>query len=180
MAAPPWLPLAVLAVTAWILTRGGGDDTPRGAKAATRATADERDYVTSSVAALGWPKGEVDRVIRNESGWVPSAVNPHGNAVGLIQFMPRTLKAYGYPGDWRNFRHLSAREQTPYIVRHFRSFRWRQPGDTYVATAWPAALGKDDGYIVAKPGSPAWRANPTLRESKTGPITAGSIRRRIL
>lgn len=182
MSAPPWLGPVIAAAVTWVLIR---DDTdarkppPVGA----RATRADRDYVTGQVAMMGWPKDEVDRVIMRESGWRPSAIGPKlrdGHPVGLIQFMPKTLRAMGYPGTWRDFARLSAKQQAPYVVRFFRPYRWTRPGDTYVATAWPAALGKSDSYVIAEPGSVVWKQNPSLRESKTGPITAGSIRRRIL
>lgn len=185
MPVAPWFPTLVAAAVAWILTRDGASTASAPApdaplSALPRASREDRDYVTSQVAMLGWPKGEVDRAIMHESGWKPAAVNPNGKAVGLIQFMPSTLRGYGYDGDHTTFRRLSAREQLPWILRFFRPYRWQQPGDTYLAMAWPAALGKSDGYVIAEPGSKVWHANPSLRTSKTGPITAGSIRRRIL
>lgn len=45
-------------------------------------------------AALGMNPAWLSNVIMNESSWNPKAYNKSG-AVGLIQFMPKTLKDYG-------------------------------------------------------------------------------------
>ncbi len=47
--------------------------------------------LVSVAKALGMERDWLYNVVRLESGWSPTAYNPSG-AVGLIQFMPKTLK----------------------------------------------------------------------------------------
>lgn len=155
-----------------------GHAEPRTRRGGTQSEA--RTAIVRALELDGWPPLEVDTAIALESGWQPSAVNPTSHAVGLIQFMPATLKAVGFPGTWEDFRRLSALEQLPYIRRYFAPMRWRQEGDTYVAMAYPAALGKPDSFVIGPVGSVIWEQNSPLREAGAGPVTAGSIRRKLL
>src|SRR3954466_5436619 len=50
--------------------------------------------INQVAAALGMQPDWLYNVIALESSWNPSAYNPSG-AVGLIQFMPKTLKGLG-------------------------------------------------------------------------------------
>lgn len=144
--------------------------------APARTTSPARAAVLDALAGLTFPRAELDAAIRIESGWNPAAVNPTTHAVGLIQFMPRTLQALGFPGSWQDFSQLGALEQVPWIRRYFARWKWRTPGDTYVALAYPAALGKPDDELVAMEGSPIWNQNPAWRSPGNGPVTVGSIR----
>src|SRR5262245_49739664 len=142
-----------------------------------------RDAILSTLEQMGWPRNEVDRVIQNESGWNTAARNPIGGAVGLIQFMPATLVGLGYNAGPDSFQQLSALEQLPWIQKYFSGGRrWKIPGDTYLRTFWPDAVGEPDNFQIARPDSvgfelKVWQQNPGLRESPTGPITAGSVRK---
>ena len=135
-----------------------------------------RAVVLDALAGLGYPRAELAAAIRIESGWNPAAVNPTSHAVGLIQFMPRTLQALGYAGSWQDFAELDALQQVPWIRKYLSRWRWRVPGDTYLALAYPAALGKPDDELVAMEGSPIWNQNPAWRSPGNGPVNAGSIR----
>ena len=142
----------------------------------SKTSSSDRAAVLGLLSELGWPRAELDAAIRIESGWNPAAVNPTSHAVGLIQFMPRTLRALGYAGSWQDFAKLGAMEQVPWIRKYFSRWRWRVPGDTYLAIAYPAALGKPDDELVAMEGSPIWNQNPAWRSPGNGPVNAGSIR----
>jgi soluble lytic murein transglycosylase-like protein len=50
-------------------------------------------------------------VMTLESGLNPAAHNKNGNAVGLIQFMPNTLKSLGYHGTYEDFKKLQGEDQ---------------------------------------------------------------------
>jgi hypothetical protein len=138
--------------------------------------------VLSALADLGFPRAELDAAIRIESVWNPAAVNPATHAVGLIQFMPSTLRALGFPGTWQDFAKLGALEQIPWIRAYLSRWKWRVPGDTYLALAYPAALGEPDDKIIAVEGdgSLIWEQNPLWRSPGGGPVTAGSIRALLL
>lgn len=140
-----------------------------------------RRSIVDLVARHGWPRDEVNWTIQLESGWKPSARNPRSGAVGLIQFMPRTLRSVGWDKGPEAFARLSAGQQAPYVERYFqRAGRWRVPGDTLLAVAWPGALGKPDSYVVAPVLSKVWQQNPAWRNPGDGPVTAGSIRNLLL
>lgn len=51
--------------------------------------------LNAAAAAIGMNPAWLQNVITLESGWDPRAVNASTGAVGLIQFMPRTLKSLG-------------------------------------------------------------------------------------
>ncbi len=51
--------------------------------------------LNAAAAALGMNPAWLQNVITLESGWDPQAMNASSGAVGLIQFMPRTLKGMG-------------------------------------------------------------------------------------
>ena len=129
---------------------------------------------------FGFPAQEIDAVIRLESGWHWDAVNPDTKAEGLIQIMPFNFRRWGVrPGTIKGSR---PKVQLAYIARYFRGVNadWKQPGDTYLAVAAPAAMGKPDSHVVYPVGSDAWGLNKGWREGKEGPITAGSIRQLLL
>src|ERR1700677_3250422 len=48
--------------------------------------------------SVGLEPEDLLAVMYYESGLDPAAINPHGNATGLIQFEPSTLKGMGYAG----------------------------------------------------------------------------------
>jgi transglycosylase-like protein with SLT domain len=142
------------------------------------ASQTERLLVLAEGAKYGFPEAELDAVIALESGWNPAAMNPKSKAVGLIQFMPKTLSlGLGYSGGPDEFRKLSAAEQAPYVGRFLAPHRnqWRYPGDTYLAVFAPKYLGASDSTILFKRGTKAWEWNPALR-GKDGEITAKSVR----
>jgi hypothetical protein len=58
-------------------------------------------------------------VMESESSVQPSAQNPKGNATGLIQFMPDTLKGLGWTAGPDEFKGLTAEQQLPFVERYF-------------------------------------------------------------
>ncbi len=174
----PWLlPFAVVAAAALFTSRSG----PRRPSILSRRTSlEEKAEILHTLSALGWPSAELDRVIRNESGWNATATNPVSHAVGLIQFMPATLRGYGFPGTWEDYRVLPPLEQLPWMVKYFSGPpHWEKPGDTYLRVFYPAAVARPDDHVIASQGSKIWSQNPGLRDGY-GPITAGSVRRHAL
>lgn len=127
---------------------------------------------------LGLDPDELAVVIERESGWNPAAVN--GQARGLIQLRPIAREDIGMTADPAT---LSRAQQAPWIKRFYE--RVAQivggpipRGDLYLATFRPADVGKPDNYVIFAANTEDWKNNAVfLRESLTGPITAGSVRR---
>jgi hypothetical protein len=123
---------------------------------------------------LGISRGDLLRVMFLESGGRLDAKNKHTGAVGLIQFMPATLRAMGvteWRGDDLDF-------QLALVERYLRPYVGRMNGlaNTYAAVFFPVACGKcsDPEYVVT--GSP-WvvKVNGVLDENGDGKITAGEL-----
>ena len=127
---------------------------------------------------LGLDPDELAVVIERESGWNPAAVN--GKAQGLIQLRPIARRDIGMEADPVT---LSRTEQAPWIKRFYQRVTEIAggpipPGDLYLSTFQPSAVGKPDSYVIAAPYTEKWENNAVwIRESPTGPITAGSVRR---
>lgn len=142
-------------------------------------------------------------VMALESGIDPTAHNQGGDASGLLQFMPSTLKGLGFQGSHADFRNLSAVNQLDYVKRliqgnmEFNGGPFTSAAQYYVANFLPVALklpgikqGNPDTIIVAKdpdrphlPGvstrmeSIYYRSNPALDADGDGLITYGDIQK---
>lgn len=108
-------------------------------------------------------------VMVSESGINPAAHNP-GGAIGLMQFMPRTLEGVGFHGNPREFGALSGEDQLPYIQKliegnmRLNGGPFTSAAQYYVAVFWPAGL-KLPGVRQGDPRTPIVEENP---ESVTG------------
>ena len=94
-------------------------------------------------------------VMQLESGLNPAAINKQSNAVGLIQFMPKTLKGLGYTGSYMDFSKLSGEEQLDYVKKYVQGHgkKFRSAPHYYVANLYPVALNlpgvkKDDPNTI--------------------------------
>lgn len=157
--------------------------TPRKRKRAV-VSAEDKAVVLDEFERRGWPRAEADSVIARESGWDTRSLNPKTQAAGLIQMMPRNpnvLALVGWNSGPQAFAMLTAPEQAPYIGRYLDrvSRKWRVPGDTYLAIFAPSFVGAPDDEVIFPEYSKAWIQNPGLRDGPTGPITAGSVRRKV-
>jgi peptidoglycan hydrolase-like protein with peptidoglycan-binding domain len=123
---------------------------------------------------LGVKSDWVFAVMKNESGMSPSARNPNGGASGLIQFMPSTAKGLGTTTT--ALRQMSAVEQLKYVEKYYAPFKGKinSGADLYLATFYPAGVGKSDGYGLG--GSKVANANPIFDLDRNGQITAGEFR----
>ena len=124
------------------------------------------------------------KVMASESGVRADARNPHGNATGLIQFMPATLKALRYQGSYLEFRHLTATQQLAYVEAYFTP--WAKTGKPwnaarlYQATFLPATLTRGSGpdTVLAERGGYfgwAYEANTTFDRNGDKRITVGEL-----
>jgi hypothetical protein len=115
---------------------------------------------------LGMKPEDLISVMISESGMNAAAHNPNGNASGLIQFMPATLKGMGYTGTPEEFRKLNGEQQIPWIQKYIKSHMDFQGGKSfasgaqyYVAEFWPAAL-RLPGVIQNDPKTIIVDSNP--------------------
>lgn len=113
-------------------------------------------------------------VMKNESNMSTTAKNPHGGATGLIQFMPATARGLGTTTEALS--KMSAVEQLGYVEKYFAPFKGKITSgtDLYMATFWPAGVGKPDSYNIG--GAEVARVNPLFDLDKNGQITAGEFR----
>ncbi|MGV3621824.1 MAG: peptidoglycan-binding protein [Archangium sp.] len=132
------------------------------------------DQVNAMAGRLGVRPEWIFAVMKNESGMDPAAVNRTSNATGLIQFMPETARGLGTSVE--ALRNMSATEQLRYVERYFQPYagKIRSGPDMYMATFWPAGLGKPDSYNIG--GATVARQNPIFDLNRNGQITAGEFR----
>ena len=104
--------------------------------------------VRQIASRLGVPPDYLMAVMWSESRLDPAATNPEGGATGLIQFMPAT--AAGLGTSCEALREMSALDQLDYVERFFRPYapRCHTFGDFYMACFFPAAIGKEDDYVL--------------------------------
>jgi len=115
---------------------------------------------------------------------IAGAHNPNGDAAGLCQMMPGTLKAVGFVEGWQRFIALTAGDQLPWMNRYYRAYtgRMASPALAYLATFLPAYLtpgylpkGEELGpetVIAARGGRLGWAysANAVFDENGDGRI----------
>jgi hypothetical protein len=117
------------------------------------------------------------KIMNNESGLRTDAVNPHGGATGLIQFMPATAKGLGTTTD--ALKNMSATEQLDYVEKYYAPYQGQlhSATDLYTVTFYPAALGKPGDYVIG--GNNAGliaRENSIFDIDGDGVITAQNFR----
>lgn len=130
--------------------------------------------VNAMAGRLGVKPEWIYAVMKNESGMSPSAVNRISNATGLIQFMPDTARGLGTSVE--ALKNMSATEQLKYVEKYFKPYagKIKSGPDMYMATFWPAGLGKPDSYNIG--GATVARQNPIFDLNRNGQITAGEFR----
>jgi hypothetical protein len=122
----------------------------------------------------------------SESGLHPYAHNPHGNAVGLFQVIPPTLRGLGFFGDWSDFASLSIGEQLKWARRYYARHRGRlvSPGACYLATFLPALMAHaaEPLFVLCSTTlHPEWYGpnRATFDPDGRGYITVGDLTRRV-
>ena len=148
-----------------------------------RASASDLEELERIASQCGFDPDEIAAIISIESGWRPDAHNSI-RAGGLIGFLPSTLTRLGWAGTPEQFWRLSIAEQLPFVAKFYEPWcgRIHRPGDLYLATFWPQAVGASDTTIIAAENGPrevVWQQNPGLRGAD-GTITAGSVRSVVL
>ena len=126
---------------------------------------------------LGIDPSSLITVMKKESNIDPAAVNKKSGATGLIQFMPKTALSLGTTTD--ALRKMSAVDQLDYVYLYYKKAGVKpgmDAGDLYVATFYPAALGKSKDTVIGRKGSPVYDQNVILDKNRDGYITVADIR----
>ncbi len=122
-------------------------------------------------------------VMYKESGFNPKARNGDTLATGLIQFMPATASALNT--NVNALYNMSNVEQLDYVLKYYQLIKkWTHKNlytyeDLYLATFFPAALGKPDDYILKTSKLSAGiiaAQNPGIDLDKNHIITVGEFK----
>lgn len=104
----------------------------------------------------------------------------YGGAMGLIQFMPSTAKAFGTSTD--ALAAMSFTEQLEYVRRYLKTYasRIQSLEDCYLAVFYPAAIGRKDDYVMGKRGAEGfigrvYDQNAGFDRDKDGNVTRGEV-----
>ncbi len=104
-----------------------------------------------------------------------SVKNPRSSATGLIQFMATTARGLGT--TVQRMAKMSEVEQLGYVEEYFRRAIARHGPirtleDCYMAILWPAAIGKQPGYVLFRAvQGQAYRVNAGLDANRDGAVT---------
>ena len=122
-------------------------------------------------------------VIYAELRFDASISNHKGSgALGLIQFMPTTLKSMDVtPAQLQNLNHTEQLDFTQRylqnIMDHTRPFE--SLTDLYLAILYPKALGEDYCYTLYAQPTENYKQNSGLDEDKDGRVTVQDVDRRL-
>lgn len=140
--------------------------------------------VNEIAAELGFPADWLMGVMELETAGTfdPSITNSIG-ATGLIQFMPST--AIGLGTTTAALRQMSAIEQLDWVKKYYWPYRSKikRYVDLYIATLFPAALGKPNEFVLQSRNLSAEtiaKANPYFDLNKDRQITVGEIETKLL
>lgn len=117
-------------------------------------------------------------VLWKESKFNPKAINKDTGASGLLQFMPTTAQGLGTSVE--EIRNMSGIEQLDIVYKYFKRYTGKIHSlqDLYLITFFPAAMGKDDDYILQTKKTSAEtiaKQNPAVDINKDGEITKGEF-----
>ncbi|MEG1499337.1 MAG: lytic transglycosylase domain-containing protein [Bacteroidales bacterium] len=118
-------------------------------------------------------------VMKKESGMRATATNFITGATGLIQFMPRT--AVGLGTTCAELKAMSNVYQLNFVEKYYKPYAGRINSfvDLYLVTFFPAALGKQDDWIMQTPYLPASlvaQQNSGVDLNKDRQITVGEFK----
>ena len=132
---------------------------------------------------LGCDPADLVGLMNSESGLRTDAVNPHGGATGLIQFMPSTAKALGTTTS--AIAQMSGVEQLDLVQKYFemngvskyKNSQGKVTGGTlYTLTFLPAFAGKE---VLCQRGDIYYNANSGLDANGDGKITQSELSDRV-
>lgn len=147
---------------------------------------DFNSKVDKIASALGVSSKDLMAIMKFESGINPSKYNMAGSkAVGLIQFMPKTARSLGTSTE--ELAAMTAVDQLDYVYKYFKMIGVRPGmdlGDLYISVFYPAALGKDNNFVIAREtdsgfSGQVYAQNKGLDKNKDGMITVGDAKQAI-
>jgi Transglycosylase SLT domain len=126
-----------------------------------KTTPSFRDELYRLATLAGYNPSFIAAVIALESGFDPAALNPHGHALGLLQwwdsYWPSTARAAGMPDvKWAELAHMSAVEQLPFVIAYFQQATQKPlvtPTDYRLAVFMPAFVGAPPSTVLGQKGS---------------------------
>jgi len=126
-------------------------------------------------------------IMNSESGINHRIVNANGGAVGLIQFMPATVKSL-LKTTKEHLVEISNVEQLDYVYQFYSTAgigRFKQLTDMYLYTFYPAALGRPDDFVIGSEKSEEWvkqvrDSNYPFDLNKDNKITIAEFRQYII
>lgn len=106
-----------------------------------------------------------------ESNLNPQAINKISKAVGLIQFMPSTLKSLGF--DYNTVYNMSFIQQLDLVYLYFKPYckKTKTLEDMYMAILYPSFIGKPNDKPLFVKGTIQYNQNCALDRSNKGVIT---------
>lgn len=136
------------------------------------------DKLTQVANNLGVLPDELRTIIQLESAHNPKAVNPISGAVGLIQFMPATLKGYNLTPS--QVLSMTYDQQLDLVERYLKVYRSRIKSltDLYLAVFYPRAIGRPTSFVIGSEVSRSravliGKQNPVF--NKGLPVTIGHV-----
>ncbi len=138
--------------------------------------------ITAFEAREGYPAGSLLNVMLFETAGTlsPSVINRQSGAVGLLQFMPSTLRAMGY--TTQQAAAMSVSDQLNKLVKpYLETYKRRVLSsgdwlDLYLSVLYPAAIGRPDNYVMFPPGTARYLQNKGLDIDKDGDVEKGDVR----
>lgn len=127
--------------------------------------------LTDLATSVGLKPEDLLLVSTIESGLKTTAKNPKGNAIGLFQAMPATLKGFGYKGDYKDFQRESAESQLDFVKVYITKAaamaggKFNSAAHVYVANFFPVAL-QLPGIKNGDPNTVIIEKDPTTKKYK--------------
>lgn len=139
-----------------------------------KVSSEFRRKVAEVASSLGANADHLMAIMAFETGgsFSPSQKNMAGSgATGLIQFMPNTAKLLGTTTE--KLAEMAAVRQLEYVRKYFQPYKGKLKSidDFYMAVLWPAAVGKDPGFVLFRAGGKAYQQNRGLDSDGDGKIT---------
>jgi hypothetical protein len=181
--------MSILAATEGTVTSGGITtspipESPNGYKPPEEVAKDTAfmGKVNSVSTDLGINPNDLLRVIEFETGksFSPAVKNPGSSATGLIQFLESTAKDLGTTTE--ALAAMTAAEQMDFVGKYLAPYKGKIKnfGDVYMAVHWPAAIGKDEAYVMYEKGSDSYDKNKNLDTNGDGTVTRGETIARVI
>jgi hypothetical protein len=135
--------------------------------------------------ALGIEPEALIAVIAFETGYTFAKLqtNPNSKGIGLLQFMPETLKELRITNKQivvNSFEWQVNRCVVRYIEKRQNTYKIRNVADLYMTVLWPVATEKALDYILFRSPSKVYKANSGLDKEAKGFVTKKDAARTVV